>query len=82
VVDASAKERMREVLTDIQDGTFAREWMLENQVGRPRYNRLMAKRRKHPIEEVGRKLRRRMTWLKQTDAAGGEDTKAESERAA
>ncbi|MEM9301524.1 MAG: ketol-acid reductoisomerase [Pseudomonadota bacterium] len=82
VIDDSAHERMREVLKDIQDGTFAREWMLENQVGRPRYNRLMEKRRRHPIEEVGKKLRRRMTWLKQENASDDSDDKSEAERAA
>lgn len=63
VVDDSAKERMREVLEEVRDGTFAREWILENQAGRPRYRRLMAHDLEHPIEDVGRRLRARMPWL-------------------
>ncbi len=63
VVDAGVKDRMRETLTQVQDGRFAREWILENKAGRPAF---MAQRRRqaaHPIEEVGRTLRSMMSWL-------------------
>jgi ketol-acid reductoisomerase len=63
VVDDGAKTRMKEVLEEVQNGTFAREWLLENQVGKPAYKRLLARDLEHPIEDVGRKLRARMPWL-------------------
>lgn len=72
IVDDRAKDNMRQVLKEIQDGTFAREWMLENQAGTPKFKRLLAKRHEHPIEKVGKVLRGRMSWLavaKKTDKA-------------
>lgn len=67
VVDEYAVDNMREVLRDIQDGTFARNWILENQAGAPQYNALRNEDLTHPIEEVGKKLRARMSWLKTDD---------------
>ena len=64
IVNSDVKAKMKEVLTDIQDGTFAREWVLENQAGLPRYNALLKKDLEHPIETVGRELRKRMPWLR------------------
>ena len=64
VIDEHVRETMREILGEIQDGTFAREWILENQAGRPSF---LAQRRiqaEHPIEEVGAELRGMMSWLK------------------
>ncbi len=63
VVNAETKARMKEVLTDIQNGGFARDWILENQAGRPRYMQMWAQDENHPIEKVGRELRARMPWL-------------------
>jgi ketol-acid reductoisomerase len=63
VVDGSTRARMKEVLDDIRSGTFAREWILENQAGRPRYTAMLNADLNHPIEEVGRELRGRMSWL-------------------
>jgi len=63
IINSETRERMREVLKDIQDATFAREWILENQAGRPRYNSLMNTDLNHPIEKVGKDLRGRMSWL-------------------
>jgi len=63
VLDASVKARMKEVLADIQDGTFARNWMAEYAAGSKNYQAMLAARRAHPIEAVGRKLRERMSWL-------------------
>jgi ketol-acid reductoisomerase len=65
VVGAEARARMKEVLEEIQTGSFAREWLLENQVGKPTYQRLLARDLQHPIEDVGRKLRARMAWLEE-----------------
>lgn len=63
VVDDSAKQRMKEVLADIQNGTFAREWILENQAGLPRYKAMQQAELDHPIEKTGAELRSRMAWL-------------------
>lgn len=64
VINAETRQRMREVLSDIQAGAFARDWILENQAGKPRYAKLLEKDLAHPIEKTGRELRERMAWLK------------------
>jgi ketol-acid reductoisomerase len=63
VVDQQARQRMREVLADIQTGKFARQWMAEHRTGRHQYDRLLKERGDHSIERVGRELRARMSWL-------------------
>ena len=63
VVDAHARDKMQEILDDIQDGTFARNWIDENKAGQPEYKRMMDEDLNHPIEKVGRDLRSRMDWL-------------------
>ena len=63
VIDESVKEEMRCILEEIQDGSFAREWILENQAGRPVYHALERQGQAHQIEEVGKKLRGMMSWL-------------------
>ena len=73
VVDAGTKARMKEVLTDIQDGTFARNWTAEYAAGLPNYKRLKQADLDHPIEVVGAKLRAQMPWL-QPSAAKTEAT--------
>ncbi|MDX7983251.1 ketol-acid reductoisomerase [Bacillus velezensis] len=65
VVDAKVKESMKQVLTDIQNGTFAKEWIVENQVNRPRFNAINASENEHQIEKVGRQLREMMPFVKQ-----------------
>ncbi len=73
VIDASVRARMREILGEIQSGEFAREWILENQAGRPAFRAKNAREAAHPIEAVGRVLRARMPWLRrQTEAAEAE----------
>ena len=64
VIDEMAKEEMAQILAEIQDGTFAKEWILENQAGRPVYNALKRMDAEHPIEAVGEELRAMMPWLK------------------
>ena len=62
IITAETKKTMKQILTDIQDGTFARNWLLENQVGCPNFN---AKRRieaQHDLEKVGAELRKMMSW--------------------
>jgi ketol-acid reductoisomerase len=63
VIDDMVKEEMEQCLAEIQDGTFAKEWLLENQVGRPVFNALMRMDSEHLIEEVGAELRQMMSWL-------------------
>jgi ketol-acid reductoisomerase len=65
IVDEGVKARMREALTAVQDGTFAREWILENAAGRPSFNAHRRRQAAHPIEAVGRELRAMMSWLPQ-----------------
>ncbi len=63
VVDASSRAAMKGVLNDIQDGTFARNWIAECENGMPQFKAKMQADLDHPIEQVGRKLRGRMDWL-------------------
>jgi len=65
IIDEHVRETMRQVLSEIQDGSFAREWLLENKVGRPSMNALRRLNAEHPIEKVGAELRAMMPWLKQ-----------------
>jgi len=64
VIDDMVRDEMAQILAEIQDGTFAREWILENQAGRPVYNALKRMDAEHPIEIVGQELRKMMSWLK------------------
>lgn len=63
ITDETRKE-MKKVLTEIQDGTFARNWILENQANRPSFTAVRKKEAEHPIEVVGQELRSMMSWLK------------------
>jgi ketol-acid reductoisomerase len=64
VIDEHVKENMKETLKEIQNGEFAREWILENLANRPVYNKLKKMGAEHPIEKVGKELRAMMSWLK------------------
>lgn len=64
IINDRVKEEMRKILAEIQDGTFAREWILENQANRPVYHALRKKDAEHLIERVGKTLRSMMPWLK------------------
>jgi len=64
IITEETREEMRMILEEVQTGEFAREWILENQAGRPVFNALRRMEAEHPIEEVGRKLRALMSWLK------------------
>ncbi len=64
IITEETKREMRKILSEIQSGQFAKEWVLENQANRPVYNALLAKGEAHPIEEVGARLRAMMPWLK------------------
>jgi ketol-acid reductoisomerase len=65
VVGDESRAAMKAILTDIQDGTFARTWIAENENGMPEFKRLMQADIDHPIEKVGADLRGRMDWLEE-----------------
>ena len=66
VVDDHVKENMKRILEDIQNGSFAREWISENDEGRPRFNVMRREDTEHPIESVGKELREMMGFLRST----------------
>jgi ketol-acid reductoisomerase len=65
VVNEQTKAEMKKILSDIQTGTFTRNWMLENRVNQTSFKAMRAKMASHPIEEIGEKLRGMMPWIKQ-----------------
>jgi ketol-acid reductoisomerase len=76
IVTDETKAEMKRILTEIQDGTFAEEWVNESDSGRANYHRLQDEGKAHPIEKVGAELRAMMPWIsagktKVADASGG-----------
>ncbi|MFD1037500.1 ketol-acid reductoisomerase [Virgibacillus byunsanensis] len=65
VINDETKERMKEILAEVQSGEFAKGWILENQANRPQFNAINARESKHPIEQVGKELRELMPFVKQ-----------------
>ena len=63
VITEDTRAEMRKILKEIQDGEFAKEWLLENKVGRPSFNAIKRRQGDHPIEHVGKKLRGMMDWI-------------------
>ncbi|MBS6041379.1 ketol-acid reductoisomerase [Clostridium baratii] len=63
IVTDETKKEMKKVLSEIQDGTFARNWLTENMVGRPHFNAMRRIEKEHQIEKVGRELRGMMSWI-------------------
>ena len=63
VIDDGVRENLEEILEEVQNGEFAREWINENQAGRPSYNQLKERDEEHLIEDVGEELRSLMTWV-------------------
>lgn len=63
IITADTKKEMKKVLTEIQDGTFAKNWLLENQTNRPGFNARRRMEAEHPIEKVGKELRGMMSWI-------------------
>ncbi len=64
IVTDETRAAMKEILSEIQSGEFAREWLLENRVNRPAFSAMRRQQAEHPIEEVGARLRGMMGWLK------------------
>jgi ketol-acid reductoisomerase len=76
IVTPATREEMKKILGEIQSGEFAREWILENQAGRPTFNALRRRGAAHPIEDVGERLRAMMPWIgagreRPQDVSGG-----------
>ncbi|WP_239310721.1 MULTISPECIES: ketol-acid reductoisomerase [unclassified Frankia] len=63
VVTPAVREEMRRILTEIRDGSFAREWIAEDDAGRPNFTKLVEEGKNHPIERVGAQLRPLMSWI-------------------
>lgn len=64
VINENTRKEMKKILNEIQNGQFAKNWLLENQVGRPTYNAMKKADEEHLIEKVGKELRSHMSWLK------------------
>ncbi len=79
IVDQHVRDTMRQVLTEIQDGTFAKRWIAENEAGRPEFNRLRRQDQDHLIEQVGADLRSKMRWLNPVEVRP-EQAQASAER--
>jgi ketol-acid reductoisomerase len=67
IITAATRAEMRRILAEVQDGTYARSWILENQAGRPYFNTMRQREQETLIEQVGRKLRAMMPWLDPKD---------------
>ena len=63
IISEKTRKVMRKMLKEIQSGKFAREWIRENEAGRPNFNSILKKECEHPIEKVGENLRGMMPWL-------------------
>ncbi len=63
IITDETRAEMRRILEEIQSGQFAKEWLTENQVGRPVFNALVRRQGEHPVEEVGKRLRGMMSWI-------------------
>jgi ketol-acid reductoisomerase len=82
VIDASVKARMKDVLTDIQNGTFTRNWEAEHAAGLPNYNKFKQADLEHPIEKVGKELRAKMVWLQSNAKPDTDDATTQGTAAA
>lgn len=64
IITDKTRKAMQKILKEVKSGKFAREWIKENQAGRPNFNQLLEQGDRHPIEEVGKRLREMMPWMK------------------
>ncbi len=64
IITEKTRKEMKKILKEIQKGKFAREWIKENEMGRPNFNKILKEQDNHPIEKVGRDLREMMPWMK------------------
>jgi ketol-acid reductoisomerase len=63
VIDSRVRETMKQILTEVQNGTFAKQWIAENEAGRPNFKKMREDEASHPIEAVGKSLREMMSFL-------------------
>jgi len=63
IINKQTREEMKKILGEIQSGSFADEWIKENQEGRPNYNKITEEEKNHPIEKIGKELRGMMPWM-------------------
>ncbi|HEX3703651.1 MAG TPA: hypothetical protein VHU82_09980, partial [Vicinamibacterales bacterium] len=78
IVTDETRRAMKAILDEVRDGTYARRWIAENELGRPWFNQMREAERTHPIERVGARLRAMMPFLKPVAIA--ESAAAESRR--
>jgi len=71
IITPETKAEMKRVLADIQEGRFARDWVLENKAGQASFKAIRARHAEHPLEEVGKKLRGMMPWIGQNKLVAG-----------
>lgn len=64
IITDKTRKQMKKILKEVQSGKFAREWIRENENGRPNFNKLLKEGDEHPIEAVGKQLREMMPWMK------------------
>lgn len=64
IITQKTRKEMKKILKEIKSGKFAREWIKENESGRPNFNRLLSEGDNHPIEKVGKTLREMMPWMR------------------
>ncbi len=76
IIDASVKERMKTVLTNIQNGTWAEGFIADQDAGAPKFTEFRKQSESHPIEQTGRELRKLMAWVKSHDDDYTEGTAA------
>ncbi len=65
IITEETRKEMKRMLEEVQNGSFAKEWILENQVGRPMFTALRKREAEHPIVAIGDKLRSMMSWLQE-----------------
>jgi ketol-acid reductoisomerase len=70
IVNAETRKEMKKILSEIQSGEFAKQWMAENKAGRQKFLQMRAEQAEQPIENVGRELRKMMTFLKRNKEIG------------
>ena len=70
IINADTRKEMKKILSEIQSGEFAKQWMAENKAGRQKFLQMRAEQADQPIENVGRELRKMMTFLKRNKEAG------------
>ncbi len=68
VIGEASRAEMEKILEEVRSGAFAREWVAEDDAGRPNFNRMRAAGRDHQIEQVGRPLRAMMSWLRRPES--------------